>query len=98
MSIPPSNRASLGEFEYCVVYFITEVYHYVWTLPASARPHLELQLDWGHGGVETDLCEIAHVMLDWEVKLSTHLGLTEVDVYDITRGISNLELQRCVQC
>ena len=66
------------------------------TLPASARPHLELQLDWGHGGVEIDLCEIAHVMLDWEVKLSTHLGLTEVDVHDITRGISNLELQRCV--
>ena len=71
------------------------------TLPASARPHLERQLDWGHGGVETDLCEIAHVMLDWEVKLSTHLGLTEVDVHDITRGImliGNLELQRCVQC
>ena len=108
MSIPSSNRASLGEFEYCVAYFITEVYRYVATLPASARPHLELQLDWGHGGVETDLCEIAHVMLDWEVKLSTHLGLTEVDltevgltevdVHDITRGISNLELQRCVQC
>ena len=77
------------------------MYRYVWTLPASARPHLELQLDWGHGGVETDLCEIAHVMLDWEVKLSTHLGLTEVDVHDITRGImliGNLELQRCVQC
>ena len=68
------------------------------TLPANARPHLELQLDWGRGGVETDLCEIAHVMLDWEVKLSTHLGLTEVDVHDITRGISILELLRCVQC
>ena len=68
------------------------------TLPASARPHLELQLDWGHGGVETDLCEIAHVMLDWKVKLSTHLDLTEVDVHDIMRGISNPELQRCVQC
>ena len=72
--------------------------YYVATLPASARPHLELQLDWGHGGVETDLCEIAHVMLNWEVKLSSPLGLTDVDVHDITRGISNLELQRCVQC
>ena len=68
------------------------------TLLASARSHLERQLDWGHGGVETDLCEIAHVMLDWEVNLSTHLGLTEVDIYDIMRGISDLELQRCVQC
>ena len=65
-------------------------------LPASARPHLELQLDWGHGGVETDLCEIAHVMLDWEVKLYSSLGLTKVDVHDIRRGTSNLELQRCV--
>ena len=53
------------------------------TLPASARPNLELQLDWGHGGMETDLCEIADHMLDWEERLWTHLGLTEVDVHDI---------------
>ena len=66
------------------------------TLPASAHPHLALQLDWGYVGVEKDLCHIAHHMLDWEVKLSTHLELTEVDVHDITRGISDLELQRCV--
>ena len=68
------------------------------TLPASARPHLVQQLDWDHRGFEKDLNEIAHVMLDWEVKLRAHLGLTEVDVHDIMRDISNLELQRCGQC
>ena len=72
--------------------------HYVSTLPAGACPHLDLQLDWDNGGVEIDLSQIAHHMLDWELKLSTHLGLTEVDVHDITRSISDLELQRCVWC
>ena len=68
---------------------------YVATLSASARLHLKLQLDWGHGGVETDLCEIAHVMLDWEERLSTHLGLTEVDVHDIkAMHFGNPPLQR----
>ena len=42
------------------------------SLPASALPHLEQQLDWN------DLIEIAHHMLDWEEKLCTHLGLTAV--------------------
>ena len=68
------------------------------TLPANARPHLELQLDWGHGGADIDLCEIAYYMLNWEVKLSTHLGLTEVGVNDIIKCFSDPELQRCVQC
>ena len=61
------------------------------TLPASARPYLELQLDW------VDLCEIAHVhhMLDWEERLCTHLGLTEVDVHDIkAMHFGNPPLQR----
>ena len=45
---------------------------YASSLPASALPHLEQQLDWN------DLIEIAHHMLDWEEKLCTHLGLTAV--------------------
>ena len=65
------------------------------TLPASACPHLELQLDWGHGCVEIDLCEIAHHMLDWEEKLSTHLGLTLVDIHEIKAiHIGNPPLQK----
>ena len=40
---------------------------------------------------------IAHHMLDWEEKLRSHLGLTEVDVHDIkaVHG-SNPGLQRYV--
>ncbi len=53
------------------------------TLPASVHPHLERQLDWDHEGVDRDLNEIADVMLDWEVRLSSHLGLTDVDIHDI---------------
>ena len=71
------------------------MYRYVWTIPPSIRPHLERHLDWGHGGVETDLCEIAHHMLDWEERLCTHLGLTEVDVHDIKAvHFGNPPLQR----
>ena len=56
------------------------------SLPASALPHLEQQLDWN------DLIEIAHRMLDWEEKL---LGLTAVDIHDIkARHQNNPELQR----
>ncbi len=53
------------------------------TLPESVHPHLEMQLDWDHEGVDSDLNEIAHVMLDWEGRLSAHLGLTDVDIHDI---------------
>ena len=56
---------------------------YVSSLPANAHPHLELQLDHDHGGVDKDLFEIAKHMLGWEEKLHTHLGLTQVDVHDI---------------
>ena len=68
---------------------------YVSFLPACARPHLELELDWGYEGVEKDLSEIADHMLDWEEKLSTHLGLTNVDIHDIKGTYKNvLPLQR----
>ncbi len=67
---------------------------YVSSLPANARPHLELQLDWGHEGVDKDLIEIAYCMIKWEEELVVPLGLTEVDVHDITEGIRSLVLQR----
>ena len=64
------------------------------SLPACARPHLELQLDSDNNGVETDLHEIADHMIRWEEKLSAPLGLTERDVHDITEGIRSIALQR----
>ena len=67
---------------------------YVSSLPATALPLLEWQLDEGNWGVEKDLIEIAHCMLEWEVMLAPHLGLTAVDMHDITKGISDLALQR----
>ena len=68
---------------------------YVSSLPPPARPHLELQLDSGHDGVEMDLHQIAEHMLEWEEKLSAHLGLTPVDISD-TKDIYPFkpELQR----
>ena len=65
---------------------------YVSSLPPHVRPHLEVQLDW-----DKDIDVIAHHMLDWEEKLRSHLGLTEVDVHDIkaVHG-SNPGLQRYV--
>ncbi len=60
-----------------------DISSYTSSLPASARPHLELQLDWDHEGVDKDLNEIAYYMLHWEEKLSTHLGLTDIDIHDI---------------
>ena len=70
-------------------------------LPPSARPHLELQLDWGHGDVEKDLSEIANHMLDWEEKLVTHLELTPIDIHDLKNKYSNepvlerLDMKNC---
>ena len=59
------------------------------TLPASALPHLDQQLDGDHEGVDEDLCEIAKHMLDWEEKLSTHLKLTATNISDIKDMYSN---------
>ena len=53
------------------------------SFPGSARPHLELQMDWGHEGVDRDLIEIAHHMFFWEEKLCSHLKLAAVDIHDI---------------
>ena len=66
------------------------------SLPASARDHLNKELDWDRGGVDKDLIKIAHHMLDWEEQLSSHLGLTQVDIRDIKeRNPQKPELQRC---
>ena len=66
------------------------------SLPACARPHLDLELDHGHEGVDKDLCEIAYHMLDWEENFSTHLGLTDIDIHDIKEEYRDRpELQRC---
>ena len=52
----------------------------------NACLYLNLQLEWA------DLCEISCHMLNWEVKMCSHLGLTEVDIHDISKGINDLEL------
>jgi hypothetical protein len=67
---------------------------YVSSLPASAHPHLDRQLDWDNQ-INKDLIEIALHMLHWEVRLRVHLGLTDKDVHDIKANHSNSpELQR----
>jgi hypothetical protein len=64
---------------------------------ASAHPHLDKQLDWDQEGVDRDLIEIAHCMLNWEEKLCTDLGLTVEDAHDIkAKHQNNPELQRWV--
>ena len=62
---------------------------YLSRLPVDARPHLELQLDCGHEGVDRDLNEIADHSLDWEEKLSVPLGLTATDISDIKKKYQN---------
>jgi hypothetical protein len=77
-----------------IIYIGCDFPSYVSSIPACARPHLELQLDWDHEGVETDLCEIADHMSKWEEKLSAPLGLTRVEIDDIVEGIRSRVLQR----
>ena len=62
-----------------------DLHAYISSLPGPARPHLELELDWGNHGVEKDLAEIADHMSDWEKRLSTHLGLTYIEISDIKK-------------
>ena len=78
----------------CVCLFVLRTAHDFPSLPASARPLLDKQLDWDNE-TERDLIEIAHHMLDWEEKLCPHLGLTVVDVHDIKEMYSGKpKLQR----
>ena len=55
--------------------------------------YLEYQLD-GDNDVGRDLCEMAYHMLGWDLKLATHLKLTEVDIRDIKQYFKEPELQR----
>ena len=75
--------------------FFADFSAYVSSLPPPARPHLELQLDSDHNGVEMDLHQIAEHMLKWEEKLSAHLGLTPADIDNIKeRNPFKPELQK----
>ena len=65
---------------------------YLSSLSDRARSHLNDPVDWNN-----DLIVIAHPMLDWEERLCTHLGLTDVDVHDIkAKHQNNPKLQRSV--
>ena len=64
-------------------------------LPPHAFLHLDKELDEDHKGVDKDLNEIAHHMLDWEVKLVSYLDLTQIDISDIKKKHpTEPELQR----
>lgn len=68
---------------------------YASRLPAGAWPHFKQKLDWDNEGVDRDLYEIAHHLLNWEEKLSTHLELTATDISDIRDiHMNNPALQR----
>ena len=70
---------------------------YLSSLPDSAFPFLERELDWNCDGVEKDQSEIAEHMLGWDEKLSTHLELTHIDIHDIKQMYPNQPvLQRYV--
>ena len=58
---------------------------YLSFLSPYVHTFLEKQLDWDHGGVDVNLNEIADHMLDWEDRLSAHLGLTHIDISDIKK-------------
>jgi L-lactate utilization protein LutB len=66
---------------------------YLSTLPGSALRYLDKPVD-----RNTDLIVLAKPMVNWEQKLQTYLGLTDVDVHDIKSSLSNQpELQRSVR-
>lgn len=58
---------------------------YVSRLPNNVRPYLDKELDWDNKGLYKDLNEIARWMLHWEETLSTHLELTDPEIYDIVQ-------------
>ena len=67
---------------------------YVSSLPSSARPYLVRELDWDHEGMDRDLNEISYYLVDWEVKLTTHLELTAIDIAHIKYVYQRPILQR----
>ena len=61
-------------------------------VPPANRPLLETVLDQGDD-TERHLLEIAHYIIDWEVKLVGPLGLTREEVKGI-KEISDPELRK----
>ena len=68
---------------YTIVNAVPDYQAYLSFLSPRVHPLLEKQLYWDHGGVDVDLNEIADHMLDWEDRLSAHLGLTRIDINHI---------------
>ena len=56
------------------------------SLSLIAASYLDKELDWDHDDVNTHLSVIADQMVDWEEKLSTKLGMTEVEIHDLKEG------------
>ncbi len=54
------------------------------SIPASNRYKLSKKLDFENGNLDVHLEKIADSMINWEEKLATPLGLSEVDVHTIT--------------
>ena len=92
-----SHPGSIRELASNKIYmFCTSVVSDQETLPLCVRPYLERQLDWGHGGVEKDLSEIAKHLDNWE-EVAPHLELAPIDIHDIKEKHQNKpSLQRCV--
>ena len=70
------------------------------SLPVSARPHLERQLDWGHEDEDKDkdLSEISNHMPNWEKELYIQLGLTPIEIDNIKANDRDSLSQRWGYC
>ena len=64
------------------------------SLSCSARYHLDKQLDWDNEGVDKDLYKIAENMSNWEERLACHLGLSRIDICDITEEYHSRQRRR----
>ncbi len=53
-------------------------------------------MDWDQEGVDRHLNQIAETMIDWEIKLSSLLNLTDVQIHDLKKRHCEPVLLRCV--
>ena len=65
---------------------------YVSVLPLTSREYLDKVLDWDNRGVNKDLDKIAHVMIDWEEKLSSGLEIPYVDIQNLKTEYANKDI------